>query len=370
MLYNDITTEGISTTATIQLNGKNCYIQDITLKNDFDYNGTTGRAVVIQDRGDKNIFKNVTMLSFQDTYYSNNNSMRSYLEDCQINGTVDFICGGGDIVFKRNTLYLEDRANNVIVAPAGNTQWGYVFLDCIIDGYSSNEGSYYLGRPWQNQPKTAFINTTMKVIPAAAGWTNMSPTAIPYFVEYNSKNSNGTDVNTDSRRTEYDGGKIDYNPVLTFQEASVYTVENVLKGNDTWLPELATEQEAAPSVSIVDGKLSWADSKYAMLYAVVKNGQVVEFTTDNSYEIPSDVISAEYSVRSANEMGGLGLISNIVSYPNDATSIDKNEISSEVVSKEYFTVDGMRLDGPVKGINIIRYTMDNGQVVVRKEMMK
>ena len=79
--------------------------------------------------------KNVRMLSFQDTYYSNNNRMRSYMEECQIHGTVDFICGGGDVYFNRTTIYLEDRSGNVITAPAGDTNWGYVFNDCIIDGY-------------------------------------------------------------------------------------------------------------------------------------------------------------------------------------------------------------------------------------------
>lgn len=77
------------------------------------------------------------MLSYQDTYYSQNNAMQSYFEDCDIHGTVDFICGGGDVRFQHTTLSLEPRnakgeGGRTITAPTTTTNYGYVFDDCSI----------------------------------------------------------------------------------------------------------------------------------------------------------------------------------------------------------------------------------------------
>ena len=68
-----IENEGIGTTATLLNLSNNLYLQDLTLKDALDYykTGSAGRAVCLQDRGTQTICKNVKMLSYQDTYYSN-----------------------------------------------------------------------------------------------------------------------------------------------------------------------------------------------------------------------------------------------------------------------------------------------------------
>ena len=101
----DVANEGIGTTATILNTGKNTYLQDITLQNALDYygSGAAGRAVCLQDKGANTICKNVRMLSYQDTYYSNANNA-FYWETSEIHGTVDFICGGGDVFFNKCLL--------------------------------------------------------------------------------------------------------------------------------------------------------------------------------------------------------------------------------------------------------------------------
>ncbi|MBV5342593.1 pectin esterase, partial [bacterium] len=100
MLYNKNTLEGISQTATINFTNtaNNVYMQDITLRNKDFRNGTSmGRCVVLQDQGTKNIYKNVNLQSNQDTYYSG--SGRLYFENSALHGTVDYLCGGGDVFF-------------------------------------------------------------------------------------------------------------------------------------------------------------------------------------------------------------------------------------------------------------------------------
>ena len=368
MIVNKAPAEGISISATLQPTGENIYMQDITLKNDYDYIGTTGRAVCLQDKGNKNVYKNVRMLSYQDTYYSNNNRMRSYFEDSEIHGTVDFICGGGDVFFNRTLLYLENRSGNCITAPAGDTDWGYVFNDCIIDGYDANKGTYALGRPWQGAPMSVWINTTMKVIPKAEGWSDMSETIIPkLFVEYNSHTESGMAVDCSARKTKYTGGTIPYSPVLSAEEAARFTLENVLGGSDSWQPALLTEQAAAPILTVNGSTLTWNASDYVFCYAICKNGKVIDFTNETTYTIPANATDEDvFTVRAANQMGGLGQASN----GSNATGIDQSTVNKEVVERQYYNVNGIRINNTEKGLNIIRTIYSDGTIDTVKEFVK
>ena len=111
----DFHKEGIGTTATFLITGTGTYFQDLTIQNAMDYYAAIaaglkgGRGVVLQDKGTQTICKNVKMLSYQDTYYSNKTGSVYYFEDCEIHGTVDFICGEGNAYFKNNMLYCEKR---------------------------------------------------------------------------------------------------------------------------------------------------------------------------------------------------------------------------------------------------------------------
>ena len=99
----DVKNEGISKTAIFQNRGTNNYFQDLTLKNALDYYaaGPAGRAVTLQDKGTHTICNRVRLLSYQDTYYSDNDQGVHYLQDSEIHGTVDFVCGDGDVWFER-----------------------------------------------------------------------------------------------------------------------------------------------------------------------------------------------------------------------------------------------------------------------------
>ena len=373
MIVNKAPIEGISVSATLLTTGENIYMQDITLKNAYDYTGTTGRAVCLQDKGDKNVFKNVRMLSYQDTYYSNNSRMRSYFEDGAIHGTVDFICGGGDVFFNRTTFFLEERSGNVITAPNGDTDWGYVFNECIVDGHEINKGSYALGRPWNGSPMSVWINTTMKVIPKAEGWNEMTATVLPkLFAEYNSHTENGMPVDCSARKTTFTAGTVSYNPVLTAEEAAKFTLDNVLSGTDGWQPAMLTEQATAPTISENNGTISWAASNYVLLYAICKNGLVVDFTTENSYTIPADATTEDlFSVRAANEMGGLGAASNTVSKGDgNGTGIEDSAINKEVAARQYFNAKGIRIAQPEVGVNFVRIIYTDGTTDTIKELVK
>ena len=244
--------------------------------------------------------KNVLMLGTQDTQVTGH---RAYFEDCEIHGTVDFICGGGDNYYY-NTNLVVHRSSSVITAPSTSSalKWGYVFQQCTIDGANgSSDAGYGLGRPWQDTPRCNFLNTTMNVLPNDNGWNNMSnvPT---YFYEYNSMNADGNAIDLSVRGNSPSSTNA-YTPVLTAAEAQQYTIENVLGGTDSWLPTDYTTVVDAPAVSLSGSTLSWTAVGDARCYVIFKNGEYLANQTTTSYELADEGI---YTVRAANEMGGLG----------------------------------------------------------------
>ncbi len=369
VLYNKSIQESINSTATMYFTSaaSNVYMQDISLMNKMDYRTGTllGRGVALWDQGSKNIYKNVKLLSNQDTYYTGGD--RSYLENCDIHGTVDFICGGGDIFFNECLIYLEERAGNCITAPASSGNWGYVFKNCTIDGFSINNGGYRLGRPWSNAPKAAYINTTMKVLPVAAGWGDPMNVVPAVFAEYNSMTTSGASVDLSTRRTSYtkDATTVTLNPILTTAQAAQYTIENVLGGADVWQPNLATEQASAPVISNGTPVLTWDDSNYVLCWAIFKNGSFEKFVTTNNYPIPANTpLATSFTVCAVNEMGGLSKPSNAIQFLYTGLK----DVKASVVSRQYFSLDGRTLTAPVKGMNIIRTRYSDGSVKVTKEM--
>lgn len=314
-VFNTSSAEGISTTATIdfQKSASFTYMQDITFQNKAynNPNASANRFVVIRDQADKNIYKNVRMLSTQDTYYTPTGERRSYLENCEIHGTVDYICGGGDLFFNECVLVMENRQNNCLTAPATKSSWGYVFQNCTIEGYPVNNGSYRLGRSWQGTPRAVFINTHMKVVPKDEGWGDPMNVCPTLFAEFNSMDANGNPLDLSRRKGFYvcskDGSTANINPRLSYQDALKYTVENVVGGSDNWRPNLDTKQMPAPNLSASGVTLRWDDMEDALCYFIFKDGVYLANVTEPYFEVTDEPFcTATYTVRAANAMGGLG----------------------------------------------------------------
>lgn len=352
VIVNTPEAEGIGNTATLFNSSNNLYMQDITIKNAYQYNNTTGRAVCLQDKGEKTIAKQVKLLSFQDTYYSNKNTSRFYWEDSEIHGTVDFLCGGGDVYYNRVNLVVENRSGNVIAAPNGQLKYGYVFLDCEINAAEGAEdvvnGTYCLGRPWGANCRAQYINTKMNVLPKAAGWDEMGGNKPEVFAEYNSVDKNGIAVDLSSRKLTFEGGT-QASAVLTEAQVSELSIANVMGGEDEWNPLAYTEQAPVPTnVSIKDSNLSWDSNNYSLLWAVCKNGSVVAFTTESAYTV--DDISATWSVRAANEMGGLGEAT-VATVANSITEIVTSDVDDNAPR---YNIAGMRVNSNAKGVIITK----------------
>lgn len=355
--------EGLGKCETFSFSNKatDIYMQDITLKNGLK--DDTGRGAALEDGGDRNIFKNVRLYGYQDTYYSKNG--RYYFEGGELRGRVDFLCGGGDVFYNGVTLAV--CGDGYIVAPGKPKQYGYIFRDCTIKGDNYN-GTYKLGRPWGDggEPIALYINTTMEIQPTAEGWNEMGDGWPARFAEYGSKTAAGTPINLSSRKKIF-AGTHENNPILTKEEADFYTIENVLGGDDDWNPTSLTEQASAPTGVEIDGNtLTWDDNQYVLCWAVCQDGKVIDFTTEPTYTVGD--ASAKYSVRAANQMGGLGEAAEA----QVATGIDEVGAAEngEAVSTAYYSIDGTRVNNEYRGVVIEVKTMADGSKTVRKTIRK
>lgn len=355
--------EGLGKCETFSFSNKatDIYMQDITLKNGLK--DDTGRGAALEDGGDRNIFKNVRLYGYQDTYYSKNG--RYYFEGGELRGRVDFLCGGGDVFYNGVTLAV--CGDGYIVAPGKPKQYGYIFRDCTIKGDNYN-GTYKLGRPWGEggEPIAIYINTTMEIQPTAEGWNEMGNGWPARFAEYGSKTAAGTTIDLSNRKKIF-AETHENNPILAKEEADFYTIENVLGGDDDWNPTSLTEQASAPTGVEIDGStLTWDDNQYVLCWAVCRDGKVIDFTTEPTYTVTD--ANAKYSVRAANQMGGLGEAAEA----QIATGIDEvgTTESGKAVSTAYYSVQGERVGSSYRGVVIEVKTMADGTKNVRKTIRK
>ena len=359
--------EGLDYSATFEFTKDvtGMYVQDITFRNSMD--DGTGRNCALDDGGNKNVFKNVRLYGYQDTYLSDNQNGRFYFEGGELRGRTDFLCGKGDVYYNGVTLVMCE-AGGYLAVPSLPKEYGYIFKDCTIKGETNGvDGNYTLGRPWgEGTPIALYIDTKMEVQPTAAGWSEMGTGWPARFAEYNSTTASGTTIDLSNRKKTF-AGTHDNNPVLTKEEADFYTIENVLGGDDDWNPTSLTEQASAPTGVEIDGNtLTWDDNQYVLCWAVCKDGKVIDFTTEPTYTVEDAV--AKYSVRAANQMGGLGEAAEA----QVATGIDEVGAAEngEAVSTAYYSIDGTRVNNEYRGVVIEVKTMADGSKTVRKTIRK
>lgn len=229
--------EGISKTAVFKNTGSNNYFQDMTIQNALDYyaEDTDGRAVTLHDKGTRTICNRVRLLSYQDTYYSDNEDCQHYFKDSEIHGTVDFICGAGDVWFESCHIVTEKRTKSgegrcVIAAPrTSKTQWGYVFNHCTIENMVSN---FEYARGWHTHPRCTWLYTTLltpeKLSKTRFDYRGMR-TVQNNFKEYATMDAQGRNITPASNVVTFTL-KDEKNPVetiLTDQEAKQFREEKV-----------------------------------------------------------------------------------------------------------------------------------------------
>ena len=366
----DYSLEGLGS-ADLLLNDKvssNLYLQDLTLKNDLDYYSANsqGAAAVLNDQGDYTIGKNVRMISHESTYYCMNNKAQSYWENCDIHGTTDFICGGGDIRIKNTTLSLEPRFTNgggtrMIVAPRTLTKFGYVFDNCKVVDLAEGKGDWSFGRTWSNQPIAVYLNTALDEYAENAlvstrwteeGRTNTDPLV---FGEFNTMDSEGTNITPETNSIRI---KSSFQTILTASQAAEFSYEKMFSANaeKKWDPAKLTEQVAAPAdANYVNGSVTWTAVDGATMYALFMNDKFITLTDETSYNIEVNPDLYRLSIRSANAMGGFGPEGHVAGTTGIQTV--KRAMGDDVI----YNLQGVRVKNPGKGIYII-----NGKKTILK----
>ena len=235
----DVRTESISKTAVFQNRGNNNYFQDLTLKNALDYYLAVpdGRAVTLQDKGTRTICNRVCMLSYQDTYYSDNERCQSYMYDTEIHGTIDFICGAGDVWFERCRIVTEKRNRdgsgiNIITATrTSETLWGYVFNRCTVE---NDVSMFNFGRSWHTNPHCVWLYTTL-LTPEKLEATRFDDEGMKvsgnYFKEYGTMDAEGRDITPSTNVVTFTlrdhTQPFTAETIMTREEAKLYTLKNV-----------------------------------------------------------------------------------------------------------------------------------------------
>ncbi|KAI8564611.1 hypothetical protein RHMOL_Rhmol03G0194100 [Rhododendron molle] len=229
---------GTSESATVIIKGDGFVARDITFRN------TAGpekhQAPAITSSAPHSAFFRCGFEGYQDTIDAVRG--QQFFKECDIYGTVDFICGDAAAIFQDCNLRLRRSPGRTITIAASSrnlasSPTGFVFQHCRVTAepeLSQVIGTHkiYLGRPWKSFARTIYIQNDFDVPVQAQGW-------MPWETR-----SDGGDANTVYYR-EYGnrgigsstGGRVKWPGyrVMDSNEASQFTVANLIQGH-TWLP--------------------------------------------------------------------------------------------------------------------------------------
>ncbi|NUT48336.1 MAG: pectin esterase [Saccharothrix sp.] len=223
---NSAYTHGTSNSASVFVHGKGFEATNLTISNDLDENSVPSgaQAVALHLNADRAVFRNVRLLGDQDTFLVNDNT-RAYMADSYVEGTVDFIFGGGTMVFHRTTVHEKRTTGGPITAAstAATKKYGFLFYRSTVTGTANNVTQ--LGRPWRPDAQVLYRESTLNAtVKTSQPWTDMSGNSWKNarFLEYRNTGS-GSGVNSNR-------------PQLSDSQAAEYTPQKYLAGSDGWNP--------------------------------------------------------------------------------------------------------------------------------------
>lgn len=212
---------GTSGSATLFVNGHDFTAQNLTVSNDY---GVGSQAVAANVSAARAILSNVRFLGNQDTLLVNDGA-RAYFVNDFIEGTVDFIFGGGTAVFNACSID-ETRTTGgpVTAARTPPTQtYGFLIYKSAVTGAANNVTQ--LGRPWGPNAQVLYRESSLSsTIATGQPWIDMDG-----------------NVWTGARFSEYkdtgSGATVNGNrPQVTDAQAVNYTPQKYLAGTDGWNP--------------------------------------------------------------------------------------------------------------------------------------
>lgn len=287
----NVKSEGLGSADLFYNTSTGLYMQDLTLQNDLDYyaSGAAGRAAVLQDNGNQTILRNVAMRSYQDTYYSKSGNY--YFEGGLIQGTVDYICGGGNAWFENITLLNKSRTKSgntgYDTMTAYNGTGTYIFNNTSVE---SECQTFNFGRSW-GDAYVVYLNTTIKsgkLVDTRFNTTDMN-SAPRFFGEYNTNDLSGNGKNTPASNVLTTSKGANFESVLTADQAAEYTLASIY---GSWDPKTIAAQE----------EVDLDNCEEDALYLVEDEGEFVAILKGS--DITKDFINM--TIRKANARGGFG----------------------------------------------------------------
>nr|WP_084115111.1 pectinesterase family protein [Clostridium acidisoli] len=237
---------------TVFIDGDDFIAENISFENSAGDGSIVGQAVAAYVDGDRASFKNCEFLGCQDTLFTGplppkpiegntfggpkegkpRRNVRQYYENCYIRGDIDFIFGSATAVFNKCEIFSNNRnmkVNGFITAASTprENKFGYVFIECKFESNSA-PSTVYLGRPWRDYAKTAFLNCYMGEHIIQEGIHNWNKKDAEKLVDYVEYNSYGPGALMDKR--------VSWLRILNKEEAEEYSISNILSGNDNWNP--------------------------------------------------------------------------------------------------------------------------------------
>jgi pectinesterase len=236
---------GTGKSGTMMVTGDDFLAENLTIANDFEKHhersNQGSQAVALHITGDREIFRRVRFLGFQDTLYADSklchtpgdgtacHAARQYYSDCYIEGHVDFIFGDAKAVFDRCEIHTMPHVMDTITAQSRvrpEEDSGYVFRDCVVTAEPGSQ-DILLGRPWRAYSTVIFLNTEFKAPLDPAGWKEWNGAlATSDYAEYDSHGEAG-DVSK----------RIAPSKQLTKADVAKYSTKTWLAGTDGWDPE-------------------------------------------------------------------------------------------------------------------------------------
>ena len=283
-------------TATMLVQADNFRAENLVIENTA---GKVGQAVALAVEADRSTFENCKLIGDQDTLYTDGANTRQHFINCHIEGTTDFIFGQATALFENCIIH--SKANSYITAastPQGRP-YGMVFLNCKL---TADEGinKVYLGRPWRQFAKTAFVNCELGSHIRPEGWHNWNDKDKEQTVFYAEGGNIGPGAGISKR--------VPWARQLSQQVIDVYTAEEILKPFK--LPEMDLVQ---PKEGLVDIS---RDNSYTLKSALKKYRKYYPFIQPALYD-PESILQKDVSYSNPN---GRALSLDIFSVPGKSKS--------------------------------------------------
>ncbi|KAK6239526.1 hypothetical protein QUC31_004995 [Theobroma cacao] len=184
-----------------------------------------GQAVALRISGTKAAFYNCSFYGDQDTLYDHKGL--HYLNNCFIQGSVDFIFGYGRSLYENCTVNsISKKVASLTAQKRSNASLasGFSFKDCVVTG--SAPGMVYLGRAWGDYSRVVFSYTFMDRVVLPQGWSDWGDRKRDARVYYGEYKCSGPGANFT--------GRVPWARILTEEEAEPFIGTYYVEG-DTWL---------------------------------------------------------------------------------------------------------------------------------------